>query len=55
MPDTNITEFDVSRRRFLTGAGGLTFAVALGTGTVTLLNTAHARARPIGLGAHCTG
>ncbi|MGA0394272.1 MAG: molybdopterin cofactor-binding domain-containing protein [Rhodospirillales bacterium] len=47
MPDTNITEFDVSRRRFLTGAGGLTFAVALGTGTVTLLNTAHARARDL--------
>lgn len=45
MPDTPIIETNVNRRRFLTGAGGLTFAVALGTGGVTLLKSAHANAR----------
>jgi len=36
--------FDISRRRFLAGAGGLTFCVAIGTDGIRLMSEAQASA-----------
>ncbi len=58
MPDTPITQInitpDISRRRFLTGAGGLTFAIAIGTSGAVLLNAAEAKKTGLDISAWVT-
>ncbi len=44
MSATHTPAFDVSRRRFLIGAGGLTFGLAIGTDGIRLMSEAHASA-----------